>query len=182
MNKYIKVLIIALLSLVFIFFAIFILPWVIMAVGMNALEYQVSRKDVPPEPIVQYAEFPYTLEYSLNGNIVKVEDTVICEYTGVDSFKERSWSSSQTAIDVMTGQFGDEYIDVSFLLPRAEEYMGDSANVVDEDTVLKIRVYSTIGKVTDYEDMTTKKFSKKYDLELEVINFETAYSIDNTFE
>ena len=37
----------------------------------------------PPQPQITYGEFPFWVEYEINGKIIKVEDIIICEYDGV---------------------------------------------------------------------------------------------------
>ena len=37
----------------------------------------------PPQPTIRYGEFPFRLEYEINGRVVVVEDTIICKFKGV---------------------------------------------------------------------------------------------------
>ena len=37
----------------------------------------------PPIPEIKYGEFPFRLEYEINGQRVVVEDTIICKFDGV---------------------------------------------------------------------------------------------------
>jgi hypothetical protein len=52
----------------------------------------------PPAPQVTYGEFPFRLEYEIDGKGIVVEDTVICEYDGIGwnegVGKHRKWKSS----------------------------------------------------------------------------------------
>ena len=50
---------------------LFSLPWI-----------TISFSTIPI-PQIQYGEFPFRLEYEINGQRVVVEDTVICEYDGI---------------------------------------------------------------------------------------------------
>ena len=53
----------------------------------------------PPLPAIKYGEFPFKLEYELNGEIKTVEDVIICEFSGffvsggADGEKHRQWKS-----------------------------------------------------------------------------------------
>ena len=51
----------------------------------------------PPRPAVRYGEFPFRVVYEVNGETLTIEDTVICEYAGVESrgigTKIRTWTS-----------------------------------------------------------------------------------------
>jgi hypothetical protein len=63
-------------------------PWLLMFVGIQ-LEPNPSR------PAITYAEFPFRLEYEINGERRVVQDTLICEYDGIGSNegsgKYRKW-------------------------------------------------------------------------------------------
>ncbi len=181
MKKSLKISIVVLVSLVIMFFIGLILPWIIVIVEMEIQDKELSQKAIPPAPVVKYGEFPYTLEYKLNDEIVKVEDTVICEYMGINAFKQRSWNADQRYIDIYKGQYGKEYIEVSFLLPSADMYMGDSEIKVDADYIPEIKLDSTVGKNSKLLIMTLEEFLEEYDIDLEIIKFDTANSIENTF-
>ena len=49
----------------------------------------------PPKPEITYGEFPFILTYEIDGEIKTIEDTLICEYDGIewiaDGSKERRW-------------------------------------------------------------------------------------------
>jgi hypothetical protein len=52
----------------------------------------------PPLPEITYGEFPFRLEYEINGDAVVIEDTVICEFDGLEfswggEGKFRKWKS-----------------------------------------------------------------------------------------
>ena len=51
----------------------------------------------PPKPEITYAEFPFCLTYELNGEVIVIEDTIICEFDGYvvegENGKYRAWSS-----------------------------------------------------------------------------------------
>jgi len=43
----------------------------------------ISVLPSPPKPEITYGEFPFRLEYEIDGKRVVVEDTLICEYDGI---------------------------------------------------------------------------------------------------
>ena len=51
----------------------------------------------PPEPQITRGEFSFTLLYEINGEERKVEDTIVCEYAGIDMNyglgKYREWEA-----------------------------------------------------------------------------------------
>jgi len=47
--------------------------------------YMVScTQPNPPRPEITYGEFPFRIEYEKNGELVIVEDTIICKFDGVN--------------------------------------------------------------------------------------------------
>lgn len=52
------------------------LPWIILCIGLYL-------SPAPPSPKITYAEFPFRLEYEINGQREVIEDTLICEYAGI---------------------------------------------------------------------------------------------------
>ena len=66
------------------------LPWLLMQLGIQGMPD-------PPKPEITYGEFPFRLEYEMNGQIVVVEDTLICEFGGISADegrgKFRIWKS-----------------------------------------------------------------------------------------
>ncbi len=51
-------------------------PWLLLYIGLSSGEN-------PPKPEYSYGEFPFYLEYEINGQIMSVEDTVIVKYDGI---------------------------------------------------------------------------------------------------
>lgn len=51
------------------------IPWTLMYLGGMSEEL--------PEPKITYAEFPFTLVYSVDGNVITVNNTYVCEYEGI---------------------------------------------------------------------------------------------------
>lgn len=66
------------------------LPWLLINLGIRAMPD-------PPKPKITYGEFPFCLEYEIDGQIVVVEDTLVCEYGGISADegrgKFRNWKS-----------------------------------------------------------------------------------------
>lgn len=64
------------MSVFLIIIAIIVGPWLLMYVGLSSLED-------PPKPTFTYGEFPFHLEYKINGQRKIVDDKVIVEYDGI---------------------------------------------------------------------------------------------------
>jgi hypothetical protein len=64
------------------------LPWIFLHIGLQLLPN-------PPRPEITYEEFPFRLEYEINGNRKVIQDTLICEYDGIGidegNGKYRKW-------------------------------------------------------------------------------------------
>ena len=104
-----------------------ILPWATLHVGMGSLAN-------PHKPEITYGEFPFKLEYEIDGQKVEVEDVLICKFSGfgVDAGrgKYRKWvaqfASGNTRITIL--QTDDIEIFYTPGLPSsriAGVYMGD---------------------------------------------------------
>ena len=78
------------LLVVFVLVPFFILPTLLYFVPM------LTSKN-PPRPAIEYGEFPFRVEYEIHGEVIVVEDTVICEFDGFDwnagEGKVRVWKS-----------------------------------------------------------------------------------------
>lgn len=64
------------LSMMLIIIGLFTLPWIALYAGLHLLP-------APPRPEIIYDEFPFRLEYEINGQRVVLKDTLICEYDGI---------------------------------------------------------------------------------------------------
>ncbi|WP_422660515.1 hypothetical protein ACK8P5_08545 [Paenibacillus sp. EC2-1] len=56
-------------------FVFFTAPWILLYIGLSLTEN-------PPKPAYTYGEFPFYLEYEIDGQVKTVEDTVIVEFDG----------------------------------------------------------------------------------------------------
>lgn len=56
-------------------FVFFTAPWILLYIGFSLTEN-------PPKPAYTYGEFPFHLEYEIDGQVKTVEDTVIVEFDG----------------------------------------------------------------------------------------------------
>jgi hypothetical protein len=92
---------------------------------MNILYFRV------PRPAIRKGEFPFRLEYSINGEVFVVEDTVVCRYNGVRLDAglglHRTWRS--------------------YLLSNGEKVEGVFIFAYDD-----IRIYASVGSAAYYMD------------------------------
>lgn len=86
--------------------AVCILFIIIVSLPTLVLYLSIKVSPSPPEPEIKQGEFPFSLTYSINGSTVVVEDTLLCQYSGIkfdtSVGKYRSWTSRLLS--------GNEYI------------------------------------------------------------------------
>lgn len=87
-----------------------------------------------PEPVITYGEFPFRLEYKVDGETVVIEDVIICEYMGVRDLsigdKYRSWKRSFKYDEANLLLFEDDDIRITCSVGMASYYMGDCDSVL----------------------------------------------------
>lgn len=89
--NFVKTVVIGFLMLVVVLFTAFPFLGINLSIYLDTL-----LQPNPPKPAIKYGEFPFKLEYELNGELIVIEDTLICEYDGIKMVggqKERSWTS-----------------------------------------------------------------------------------------
>ena len=148
------------------------LPWLLMF-GLSIIEPS------PPVPEIIYGEFPFRLEYSIDGEIFVVEDVVICEYAGVKwnegKGKYRVWKKRLKRYgeeNLLIVEDGKQKIFCN--VGSAEYYMGDQQ--YQPETSLVPTVYPSIGG----EFHTQQEIMDKYKIKL--IKWEFSPPIENKFE
>ncbi len=120
-----------LITVVSVFFAIFILPWALIGLG-------IMLEPNPPEPAIKYAEFPFEVVYEIDDEIVTVNDIYVCEYDGIGMNegvgKYRKWKGyikSSGKEELILLEDGDLKLACSVGYP--EYYMGDPSKLNPEE-------------------------------------------------
>ncbi len=124
-----------LLLLAFAFIVYIAWPWILLFTG-------IQLGPTPPKPEITYGEFPFRLEYEINGERKVIQDTLICEFDGFDAneaygkfrkWKERLASGKQNVLLLNTDGapglvFGNKTVEqVIYYDPGpAWYYMGDN--------------------------------------------------------
>jgi len=101
-------------------------PWIMLFFGTIAMPN-------PPAPEIKYAEFPFKLEYELNGEILVIEDVVVCEFDGFETLsiggKYRKWKSylksGNEKVILLQGNDEGVSFEIYVLYGVPEYYMGD---------------------------------------------------------
>lgn len=172
-------------------FIIPILGWLLIW-GAFEVDYLFIPK--PPKPEITYAEFPFALEYEVDGVYHKYEDVLICEFDGFTSSIgsrdiSRKWEARyKSGNDEITLFENDEVEIFAFPVHRINgvpgAMMGDenlAEHVVDTFPVVLHRDAWT-------KDLPGKSYSfdgnealmEKYKIRL--ISWECAPPIKNTFK
>ena len=138
----------------------------------------------PPMPEIRYGEFPFRLEYEINGERIVIEDTVICEFDGVGwnegVGKHRKWKShlasnkKEEDIFIVTA----EKVKIYCYVGSAEYYMNDER--WPEQRPLTPRFYFVKLNSWDTTMYYIEEFIEKYGLKL--ISWEFTDPIVNTFK
>ena len=176
-----KVLLIILGVIVATFVGVFILPWVFLAFGTTFLLPN------PPMPEIRYGEFPFRLEYEINGEIVIVEDIVICKFDGVGAgtngkyLKWKQYLASDKDENSVMLLKADETTKVYYTVGDARYYMDDGPAYMylpEYSIVTYGAVYVTnwgLSGVVSKEDLQNK-------CGIQIISFEHSERINNTFK
>ena len=139
----------------------------------------------PPQPTIRYGEFPFRLEYEINGRVVVVEDTIMCKYKGIGvsfgtegkflkwegyllSRGEKSASESRSSTSLLVDKINQIY----FYLHHPSHYLG----AYGDDNESSLAAWSPItGRI-----ISTDELWDKYNIR--IISFEPSPPIKNTFK
>ncbi len=172
-----------------------------LAIVCGVISIIVVLDDFAPKksPQITYGEFPFYVEYEMNGHRYIVEDTILCEFTGIhhDSTtltQRRTWDMNlKSGNEIRYVLFSEENIP-SVLEPKRmnveselwldcgspEYYMGDSAG---NGASFEYReTWKASENVYDIENTKlNKKELEKY-FGIEIIRFEFSKPIKNEFK
>lgn len=173
-----KVILVLLLVLVIIFLSILFLPWVLIYVG-NLFEKK------PEKPLITYGEFPFRLEYEINGQSELIEDTLIVEYKGVGidegRGKYRKWESRLESGNEKIYLFQSDLIKIYYPEGSPEFYMGDLKDFISFNPIFPNAaiVESKKSGTTHSGIIREEELISKYKIKL--ISWEIAEPITNSF-
>ena len=152
-------------------------------------------------PEIAKAEFPFVVEYVMDGETYIIEDIVVCEFDGFDGMfpNQRCWSSYLKSGNEAKCELIREENTKSVLKPSrinelsrlvldygsAEYYMDDpqGRSMIDKDATFEYREnWKVSEKVTDVEHTKLNaKQLKKY-FNIEIVRFEFSKPIKNEFK
>ena len=179
---------------------IFVLIVILLITGL----FLLLRGEEQKPPQITTGEFPFVVEYEMNGETFVIEDSVICEFTGYDPsaltyHKPRTWNSRLKSGDEEKCVLIYEENTKSVLTPERvntrsrlvldygspEYYMGDPKvkSMVDKEASFEYREnWKASEKVTDgeYTKLNKKELEKYFGIK--IIRFEFSEPIRNEFK
>ena len=169
-----------------ILFYIAVLPWLLIGAGML-----FAPKD--PRPEITYGEFPFELVYEIDGQVITVQDTYVCEFQGYSvnegsMRKMREWSGHMKSTGeeyVILVQDGNFYLVCSVGSPKY--YMNDpyydSYNVggLHEPNIFYIIEPNDVGGSTSGGSQEEiERLMEQYKIKL--VSWQFSEPIENTFK
>lgn len=182
---------IIIVSGLFLIFAYLALPWVIIGVGMHF-------GSNPPAPEITYGEFPFQLEYEIEGERKVIEDIIICEFDGFEQRGEagryRKWKaylkSGMERITLLNtrdlnvaDELGKQILEFYFYFGNAEYYMGDNLDNKQrsaQDFRMVDYLYQTTDGIIGGSALKAEEAYEKYRIRL--INWDAPIPLQNTFK
>lgn len=170
--------IIAILLIVLIIIAFFTLPWLGLYTGIQLLED-------PPDPEITCGEFPFRLEYEINGEQMVIQDTLICEYDGIGSDegrgKYRKWKKRlASGNERITLLKVDSTKEIHYTPGSANYYMGDIDNAKEyKHSFPDASIIESDGRITSYGRICADELLNKYNIKL--ISWDYTQPIKNKF-
>lgn len=152
-------------------------PWISLLAGIHSLPN-------PTRPSITYGEFPFRLEYELNGTRMVIEDIIICEFDGFGTdegrgkyrkWKQRLASGSKNIVLLKV----DETKEVEFSPGSAEYYMGDSDRGENDSSFPNAIVISRDGRFTTESGIRAEQLLEQYKIKL--LSWNASQPITNNF-
>jgi hypothetical protein len=191
-----KLKLIAVIGIVLLFIAIiayYILPWLLIFIGI-----QLGPNPLRPE--ITYGEFPFRLEYEINGERKVIKDTLICEYDGIGTDeaqgKHRKWkdrlASGNRLLPLLEVNGRTE---ISYYPGIAKYYMGDLGRTEEyqqtvSDSIFIIKggriikkdgsIFENDGRTISTQFSNVNELLDKYHIKL--ISWDSTLPIKNNFK
>ncbi|MFC5529788.1 hypothetical protein [Cohnella yongneupensis] len=156
------------------------LPWLYIFIG-GLLEAN------PPRPEIKYGEFPFRLEYEINGQRKVIEDKVICEFDGFGwnegQGKYRKWKQRfASGNDKITLLKVGDIKEIYFPVGNARYYMGDLKEEYEEynNDIMSAILIEKIGNGTQSGVIRADQLLFEYHIKL--ISWDYTQPIENKFK
>lgn len=167
-------------------------PWILLFIGIHS-------QPNPAQPSITYGEFPFRLEYEINGERKVIQDTLICEFDGFGANegngKYRKWKNSLASgnsfRELLLESNGEEGI--SYYPGIAQYFMGDLGQhdeyqqfIADSIIIERMgKIIKKDGRVFESDGETSTQYSNANELldsyNIKLISWESTPPIKNTF-
>ncbi|MFX3673182.1 MAG: hypothetical protein ACE3JQ_01870 [Paenisporosarcina sp.] len=159
------------------FVAYLAVPWLFIFIGIHL-------EPNPPRPEITYGEFPFRLEYEINGERKVIQDTIICEYDGIGSNigqgKFRKWKQRlASGNENITLLKVDETKEIYYPAGGADYYMDDMGEYESFEPFPNAAIFETDGRSTHSGSISAEELLKEYNIKL--ISWDASQPIKNSF-
>ncbi len=145
----------------------------------------------PLKPVITYGEFPFRLVYELNDERIIIEDTIVCEYDGINmdagQGKYRKWKAKFSSNGKEVTYLGivlleDDEKTIYMYVGSPDYYMGDWMNLrLDTPEINDFKNVITMIPSEGYGDIIDEKnLLEKYSIN--IIEWAHASPIVNDFK
>lgn len=181
-----SLLILCIIGVIILILLLFLLFYIFVLSGAFAI-----LMPKPPEPQITYGEFPFTITYEVDNEIMTYSDVVICEYEGIESLgtagKTRKWSkklkSGNEHITLLKSEIYENDFEIYAPIPReAEYYMGDFRQSREDYEIAFENTRRYLGYKQGDTDHSITKEDAWEEYGVKVINIECSLPIVNKFE
>jgi hypothetical protein len=153
------------------------LPWFLINIG-------IQLQPNPPRPEITYGEFPFRLEYEINGERKIVKDTIICEFDGFGSDegrgKYRKWKEKlASGNERITLLKVNDTKEIFFSPGTPEYYMDDLESRKSGSSFPDAIFIEKDGRITTSGLITADELLKEYNIKL--ISWDAKQPIKNNF-
>lgn len=149
---------------------IFILLGFIM-VHVFGIGVYIFAKKKQYEPEIKYAEFPFSLTYSLNDQMITVDGIYVCE------FKEISWDTGRGFYREWNGYVKETGLENVLIVEDSERqifcrvgdpryYMENSENLSWSDKSLSPPHLYIVKKSNNFDPMSVEQIKQRYNIEI----------------
>lgn len=164
-----------LLIVAFVVFLTF--PWLAIFIGIHS-------QPNPPRPEITHGEFPFRLEYELNGQRKVIEDTIICDFDGFGADegrgKYRDWKGKlASGNERITLLKVDSRTEIYFIDGRVEYYMGEPEYANSDSSFPNAAIIEKSGGITRDGFLRAEDLLKQYNIKL--ISWDVSPPIKNNF-
>jgi hypothetical protein len=161
-----------------VFLAYYAFPWILIFIGIHL-------EPNPPRPQITYGEFPFRLEYEINGERKVIQDSLICEFDGFGADegrgKYREWKQRlASGNERVTLLKVNDNLEIYYSPGSAKYYMDDMESGGEyKHGYPDALVSEKRGKITSNRLILADQLLKEYGIKL--ISWDASQPLKNNF-